>query len=135
MINKAIILGNVGKDPDVREVGTTKVATFSVATSEKYKDQSGTLKEATEWHNVVVWGNLADITEKYVKKGSQIYAEGKIRTRKYESGGVTKYTTEIIAHTIKLVGGRSTSNEKASESATAEALSSSQETYYGDLPF
>lgn len=105
MVNKVILLGYVGADPDVRILdGAVKVARIKIATSERYTDQDGNKKENTEWHSVTLWKGLADVVDKYVHKGSQIYIEGKIRTREYEQEGVKKYATEIIANELKLCG-------------------------------
>ena len=111
MINKAILIGNVGQDPEIRYTGDvnngTKVATFRLATTERYRDRSGNLQEHTEWHNVVVWRNTADVVEKYVKKGTQVYVEGRIRTRSWDDQtGNKRYTTEIMADTLQLLGKR-----------------------------
>ena len=97
-LNRATILGPVGKDPTTKTMNSgDKVANFSIATSENWTDkQSGEKKEKTQWHNIVVWGKLADIVEKYVRKGSKVFVEGAIETRKYEQNGVEKYTTEIV---------------------------------------
>lgn len=113
MINKAIIVGHVGQDPEVRYVGEasngTKVATFRVATTERYKDRDGNVKENTEWHSVVAWRNLADIVEKYVRKGTQLYIEGKLQTRSWEdNAGIKRYITDIVANTIQLLGKKET---------------------------
>ena len=107
MINKVILIGNVGQDPEIRYVGdpssTTKVATIRLATSERYKDRSGVLQEHTEWHSVVAWRGTADVVEKYVKKGTQIYVEGRLRTRSWDDqGGNKRYSTEILADTLQL---------------------------------
>ena len=109
MINKAILIGNVGQDPEIRYTGDvnngTKVATFRLATTERYRDRNGNLQEHTEWHNVVVWRNTADVVEKYVKKGTQVYVEGRIRTRSWDDqAGNKRYTTEIVADTLQLLG-------------------------------
>ena len=111
MINKAILIGNVGQDPEIRYTGDvnngTKVATFRLATTERYRDRSGNLQEHTEWHNIVVWRNTADVVEKYVKKGTQVYVEGRIRTRSWDDqAGNKRYTTEIVADTLQLLGRR-----------------------------
>ena len=111
MINKAILIGNVGQDPEVRYTGDvnngTKVATFRLATTERYRDRNGNLQEHTEWHNIVVWRNTADVVEKYVRKGSQVYVEGRIRTRSWDDQtGNKRYTTEIVADTLQLLGRR-----------------------------
>lgn len=97
-VNKATILGNVGQEPEIKTFDNgNKVANFSIATSEKWKDKQGDPQESTEWHNIAVFGKLADIVEKYVKKGQQLYIEGKIKTRSWEDKeGNKKYTTEII---------------------------------------
>ena len=109
MINKVILVGNVGQDPEVRYTGDVnngaKVATIRLATSERYRDRNGNIQEHTEWHTVVVWRNTADVVEKYVKKGTQLYVEGKIRTRSWEDQtGNKRYTTEIMADTLQLLG-------------------------------
>ena len=106
-INKAILVGNLGKDPEVRAIeGGRKVANFSLATTESYKDKNGERVDNTEWHNIVFWGPIVDVIEKYLKKGSQIYVEGKIRTRSYDDKeGVKKYTTEIVGQTLTMLGG------------------------------
>ncbi len=107
-INKVILIGNVGKDPDIRYIDQqVKVATLTLATTEKYKDRAGMLKENTEWHNLVAWRNTADIIERYVRKGSQIYVEGKLRTRQYlDSNKQQRHITEIIVDTLQLLGKR-----------------------------
>lgn len=98
-LNKACILGNLGKDPEVRTTqGGTKVANISVATSERWRDKnSGEQKERTEWHRVTLWDKLAEIAEKYLSKGSKVYLEGKIQTRKWQDqNGQDRYSTEIV---------------------------------------
>lgn len=112
MINKAILIGNVGQVPEIRYTGDvnngTKVATFRLATTERYRDRNGNLQEHTEWHNIVVWRNTADVVEKYVKKGTQVYVEGRIRTRSWDDQtGAKRYTTEIVADTLQLLGRKS----------------------------
>lgn len=116
-INKAILIGFAGSDPEVRYIGDatngTKVATLRLATSEKYKDRDGNIKEQTEWHSVVVWRSLADIVEKYVKKGTQIYVEGKLSTRQWEdNAGVKRYQTDIVASTLQLLGRKESSDNR-----------------------
>lgn len=111
MINKVILVGNVGLDPEIRYTGDAvsgaKVATIKLATSERYKDRNGNLQEHTEWHTVVVWRNAADVVEKYVRKGSQLYIEGRIRTRSWEDqNGNKRYVTEIIGETLQVLGRR-----------------------------
>lgn len=113
-LNKVMLIGNVGKDPEVRYLDggvpggqSTKVATFPLATSEKYRDRDGNLRENTEWHNIVCWRANADVTEKFIRKGTQIYVEGKLRTRNYtDQSGAKRYTTEINVDTLQLLGRR-----------------------------
>ena len=86
-VNKVILLGRVGKEPEIRQVGDNKVANFSIATSEKFKDKAGNKVENTEWHNVVFWGKQAELIEQYVHKGDELYIEGSIKTETYEKDG------------------------------------------------
>lgn len=105
-LNKVMLIGNVGKDPEVRhlESGAT-TASFTLATTERYKDKNGETKDQTEWHNIVCWRALADLVEKYVRKGSQLYIEGRIRTRSYtDRDGNTRYITEITADNLQMLG-------------------------------
>ncbi len=112
-LNKAILIGNVGSDPEVRTVGNgSRVASFSLATGRVWSDQSGAKQEKTEWHKCVVWnnkaGSLADVVEKYVKKGERVYVEGEIEYRQWQDKeGQTRYTTEIKVRELMLLGGRS----------------------------
>ncbi len=104
-VNKVILVGRLGKDPEVRnlENGAT-VANFTMATSESYKDKTtGDKKEITEWHNIVLWRGLAEIAAKYLHKGDMVYVEGKLRTRSWEKEGVTRYTTEIIGDNMTML--------------------------------
>ena len=109
-VNKVILLGHVGKDPDIRQFDNgSQVATFSLATTEKgYTTQSGvTIEDRTEWHNVVCWRGLAKVVEQFVKKGTQLYIEGKIHSRSYDDqNGVKRYVTEIYADNMELLGGK-----------------------------
>lgn len=104
-LNKAMIIGRLGQDPDVRYTqSNTAVANMSIATSNRYKDNQGEWKEETQWHRVVAWGRVAEIAQEYLKKGSQVYIEGPIQTRKWEDKeGQTKYTTEIKALTMTML--------------------------------
>lgn len=109
-LNKVQIIGRLGKDPEVRTIPSgNKVANFSIATSEKFKDKSGQLQEKTEWHNIVIWGKLAEIIEKYVRKGSLIYLEGKLETRSWDdqATGQKKYKTEINCNIMQMLGSKS----------------------------
>ena len=108
-INKVILVGNVGKDPEIRYLeGGTAVCSFPLATSESYRNRDGEKVTNTEWHNIVIWRGLAEIAEKYVKKGTQLYIEGKIRTRSWDDKeGNKRYITEIIADSMQMLGRRS----------------------------
>jgi single-strand DNA-binding protein len=101
-LNRVTLIGNLGNDPEVKNLeNNVKVAKFSLATTESYKDENGTLKTITDWHSVVLWRGLADLTEKYLKKGSQIYVEGKLKNRSYDDkDGQKKYVTEIVAEEL-----------------------------------
>lgn len=114
-LNKVMLIGNVGNDPEVRYLesnpqnpaANAKVASFRLATTERYRDRSGELRENTEWHSIVVWRNNADVVEKYVHKGSQLYIEGKLRTRQWtDQTGNKRYTTEVVADSLQLLGKR-----------------------------
>lgn len=114
-LNKVMLIGNVGSDPEVRYLennpqnpgNNVKVATIRLATTERYRDRNGELRENTEWHSVVLWRNNADVAEKFVHKGSQIYIEGKLRTRQWtDQSGNKRYTTEVVADTLQLLGKR-----------------------------
>lgn len=128
-VNKVILVGNVGKDPEVKYLeGGVAVAKFPLATSETYKNREGQKVEQTEWHNIVLWRGLAEVAEKYVRKGKQLYIEGKIRTRTYEENNVKKYFTEIIADSMTLLGGpRENNGDSTVETAVANGSD--------DLPF
>ncbi len=104
-VNKVILIGNLGADPEIRHLqNDVSVANFRIATTETYKDKNtGEKREQTEWHSIVAWRGLATITEKYLKKGSKVYIEGKLRTRKWEKDGIDRYTTEIMADEMNLL--------------------------------
>jgi single-strand DNA-binding protein len=114
-LNKVMLIGNVGKDPEVRYLesnpqnpsANAKVASFPLATSERYRDRNGEVRENTEWHNLVLWRNNADVAEKYIHKGSQIFVEGRLRTRQWtDQTGNKRYTTEVVVDTLQLLGKR-----------------------------
>ena len=106
-VNKVILLGNVGQQPEVRSLqGGQRVASFRLATSERYKSKDGEMNELTEWHSCTAWGQQAELIEKYIGKGSRIYLEGKLRTRSYQDkSGATRYATEVIVDRIEVCGG------------------------------
>jgi len=122
-LNKAMLIGNVGKDPEVRHLESgVPVVTIPLATSERYKDRNGEVKEQTEWHNVVLWRQLAEFAEKYLRKGTQIYVEGKIRSRSWEDqNGQKRYTTEIVADVVRLLGRKSDNEQQSAASAAKPA--------------
>ena len=117
-LNKAMIIGNLGADPEVRYTqSNTAIANFNVATTEKYRDSNGDLKENTEWHKIVCWGRLAEIAQQYLRKGSPVYIEGTIQTRQWEDKeGQKRYTTEIKALALQLLGSRQDAGMDASQS-------------------
>lgn len=115
MINKVILIGNLGKDPEVKQLDSgSSVGRFSLATNESYKDKSGEWQNLTEWHNVVVWRNLAERAERSLKKGSLVYVEGKITTRKWQDKeGNDRYSTEVVANTFRLMEKRESSDSSS----------------------
>ena len=123
-INKVILVGNVGKDPEVKHLeSNVAVANFTLATSDHYTNKSGEKVTTTEWHNIVCWSGLATLAENYIRKGSQIYIEGKIRTRNYDAqDGSKKYITEINADTIQLLGKKSDGTTSDGTKATPPAV-------------
>ena len=108
-VNKVILVGNLGKDPEIRNLPSGEaIASVALATSNKYKNRNGEMVDETEWHNITFFGRLAEIVEQYLKKGSSIYVEGRIKTEKYtDKNGIEKYATKIIAGEMKMLGSRS----------------------------
>ena len=137
-INKALLIGNLGQDPELKYMPTgDAVCNFTVATTESWKDREGNQQERTEWHRIVAFRRLAEICGKYLKKGKQVYIEGKIQTRSWEDkDGVKKYTTEIVADQMKMLGRRS---EEGGESYVPpgkdEPESPASSSDEDDLPF
>ncbi len=144
-VNKVILVGRVGKEPEVRNLENgAVVANFSIATSETYKDKTtGEKKEITDWHNIVLWRGLAEITQKYVHKGDMLYIEGKMRTRSWEKDGITRYTTEVIGDNMTMLStkggsGGPSNSEYSQERPMAESSSGSTPPMHSstdDLPF
>jgi single-strand DNA-binding protein len=122
-VNKVILIGNLGKDPEVKHLESGRaVANFSLATSETYKNKQGERVTNTEWHNIVLWSPLAELAEKYLKKGSQVFIEGKITTRNYDDkDSITRYITEVVGREMTFLGGGAsqTSNPQEATSATS----------------
>ncbi len=141
MVNKVVLLGNVGKDPEVRHLENgTAVATFSLATSETFKDREGNRQTRTEWHNIVLWRGLAEIAERYVKKGHMLYIEGKITNRSYDGqDGNKRYITEIVGNEMKMLtpkgseGGMSSPAGESHSNTSNNTVNEPLET--DDLPF
>ncbi len=129
-VNKAILVGRVGANPELKNLdGGNKVTNFSIATSEYFKDKAGAKQQKTEWHNVVAWGTLAEIIAKNVVKGSEIYVEGKIATRSWDDkDGVKKYTTEIVANEIKFLGSKKTEEGETASTTTSSTANSTAKT-------
>ncbi len=114
-VNKVILVGNLGRDPEVRFMPNGEaVCNFSIATTENWKDKSGVKQEKTEWHNIVMYRKLAEIAGEYLKKGRPVYVEGRLQTRKWEKDGVTRYSTEIIADSMQMLGGKDGGSSNAS---------------------
>lgn len=138
-INKVILIGNVGKDPEVRHLDSgIAVTTFPLATSETYKNKEGQKVTNTEWHNVVLWRGLAEIAEKYVKKGNPLYIEGKIRTRSWDDkDGNKRYTTEIVADNMQMLGSKQGSEDSAASASESTKAVDIENIPAGedDLPF
>ncbi len=136
MINKVILIGNVGADPEIRYLeGGVAVANLKLATRESYKNKNGDRVDQTEWHHIVLWRGLAEVTEKYVKKGMQLYIEGRIRTRSWEDqNGAKRYTTEIYADTMQMLSRKS---EKPTEEIKTDQYTPPviEDNSPDDLPF
>ncbi len=155
-VNKVILVGNLGKDPEVRHLENgTPVCSFSLATSETYKDRTtGERKTNTEWHNIVLWRGLAEVAEKYLHKGDQVYIEGKLVTRSWEKDNVTRYTTEIVGNNMTMLSNRNqqggdagnqggysapaaapSQQQAAAQPANPEAVEAQNNPELDDLPF
>lgn len=122
MINKVILVGNVGADPEVRTLDNgAKCARIRVATTERiFNKEKNETKDVTEWHNITLWRGLADVADKYIRKGSQLYLEGKLRTREYEKNGVRCFATEIVADELKMLGRRESQGTDQTQTSKAE---------------
>lgn len=140
-INKVILVGTCGKDPETRYMPSGgAVTSISIATNEQWTDkQSGQKQERTEWHNVTFFGRLAEIAGEYLRKGSQVYVEGKLRTESYEKDGITRYTTKIIASEMQMLGGRSGGGDFApqqqGQAAAQPAAAPVDDSFDDDIPF
>lgn len=131
-LNKVQLIGRLGKDPEVRHIDSgMTVSNFSIATSESYTNKTGEKVEQTEWHNIVAWGKLAEIIEKWVTKGMLIYIEGRLKTRKWEKDGQTHYATEIFADSMQMLS----KSEPKEQSQPVQQNTSQPEPEGNDLPF
>ena len=133
-LNKVMLIGHLGKVPESKVLSSgQQVATFSIATSEKWKDKAGEYQERTEWHNIVLWGKLAEIAEKYLNKGSAVYIEGKLQTRSWEDkDGNKKYKTEIVGSSLQILSSR---NREESGSIPEPQNQAQADNVDDDLPF
>lgn len=129
-VNKVILVGNVGKDPETRYLeGGTAVCSFPLATSESYRNRDGERITTTEWHNVVLWRGLAEVAEKYVRKGSQLFIEGRIRTRSWDDrDGNKRYTTEIVGDNMQMLGKRPEDAGPVTDAGSASSSSGGDQT-------
>lgn len=144
-VNKVILVGRLGKDPEVRNLDSgVAVANFTLATSESYKDKTtGEKKEVTEWHNIVLWRGLAEIAQRYLHKGDMVYIEGKLRSRSWEKEGVTRYITEVVADNMTMLStkpgsynsGELNSGSAAQDRNQQESFRASVDSSTDDLPF
>lgn len=121
-LNKVMLIGNTGKDPEIRYTPSgTAVANFSLATSEKFKGKSGEWEERTEWHNITLWGKLAEIAGEYLSKGKTVYIEGRLQTRKWQDkSGNDRYTTEIVGEKMQMLSGKNSGGESSGRSGGNE---------------
>ena len=123
MHQKVILIGNTGKEVETRSFDNGKVANFTLATSETYKDKNGEKQTTTEWHNISCWRGLADVAEKYVKKGDLLYIEGKLKTRSWEDkDGNKRYMTEVVADQMKMLGGKGKPEQREAEQEESDDL-------------
>ena len=140
-INKVILVGNLGQDPEIKyTAGGAAVTTLSLATSESWKDKdTGNDQEKTEWHRVVLWRRLAEIAGEYLKKGSKVYIEGQLQTRKWEQDGQTRYTTEVIGRDMQFLDSRGSSSDNSSYENSSQDMGSQDLPDSGitddDIPF
>lgn len=135
-VNKVILVGNLGKDPEVRNMPSgDAIANINLATTDSWKDKNGEKQERTEWHRVAFFGKLADVAGEYLRKGSQIYVEGRLQTRKWQDkDGQDRYTTEIVADRMQMLGGRN-SNAGSGESApSAPKPAGGSDDFEDDIP-
>lgn len=128
-VNKVILVGNLGADPELRYTNTgTAVANYRIATNEQWTDKNGERQERTEWHNIVAWGKLGEICGKYLRKGRSVYVEGRLQTRSWEDqSGNKRYTTEVVAQVMQMLGGRGGETGEAGASESLESRAPANE--------
>jgi len=136
-VNKVILVGRLGKDPETRYMTSGEAVTnATLATSETWKDKAGEKQEKTEWHSLVFYRRLAEVAGEYLKKGSQVYIEGKIQTRKWQDKeGKDRYTTEIIVNEMQMLGGKSDQPEQKVEQKPAQTTKGAFDDFESDIPF
>ncbi|MCB2219623.1 MAG: single-stranded DNA-binding protein [Bacteroidetes bacterium] len=139
-VNRAILIGNLGRDPEIMTFDNgVKKASFPLATTESYKNREGQRVDTTEWHNVVLWRGLAEVAERFLKKGNQVYIEGKIKTRSYEQEGIKKFITEIFADNMTMLGRKDSSDSGETQQSQQKPSSKPEEPEIeapdDDLPF
>lgn len=142
-VNKVILIGNLGRDPEMRYMPNgDAVCNFSIACSENWKDKDGQKQEKTEWINIVIYRKLAEIAGEYLKKGRPVYIEGRLQTRKWEKDGVTRYSTEVIANSMQMLGSRDNSDveddhplDTTTQTKPPQSSSSSFDDFEDDIPF
>ncbi len=129
-VNKVILVGNLGRDPELRRTQSgSAVTNFSIATTEKFKDKNGQQQDQTEWHNIVAWEKPAEILAQYLKKGSSVYIEGKLRTRSWEDNGTKKYRTEVLVREFQFLGGRNDGGQQGNQGGFGGGANN-----FGDAP-
>lgn len=134
-VNRVTLIGNLGRDPETRYLDSGAVVTsFSVGTNEEWKDKSGEKQSRCEWHNCTAWGKLAEVCAEYLKKGSQVYIEGSIRTEKYEKNGEDRYATKIVVREMQMLGGRREGGPQGQAHTQAESTSQGAD-ISDDIPF
>ena len=139
-LNKVMVIGNLGRDPEARMAGESKVVSFSIAVTERFKGRDGQQKETTEWVNIVVWNRLAEIAEQYLRKGSPVFIEGKLKTRSWDdSNGVKKYMTEVVGSSLQMLGSKQAESgqagPKVSQQQQQQAPAQGFAPEESDLPF
>jgi len=136
-LNKVMVIGNLGKDPEIRATPSgSKVATFSIAVTERFKDKNGQQKETTEWVNLVLWRKQAEIAEKYLRKGSAIYAEGKLQTQSWDDPqGNKRYKTEVVVSNFQMLGSKGNSSENPNSSNQSFGGQEAIPPYEDSIPF